>query len=781
MKCLARCLSVALGWALLMSASPCFGQETVPPKTGAASGPLTGQITEQKIDEAVTKALEFLLRHQNDDGSFGSKDLQRGNMEEIDGPAMLGLSYAGLSIQNPRFSGGLDCLLGRQYNYTYHCAYRTMVLVRTLGALEGARKMRAKTVLQGDVTWLLEHQGDTGFWSYTDARGSMGDFCNTYSAMRALFEATGHGLNIPEAAIVKTLKLAVQNQQPDGGWNYLAADRSSSTWRQDNNVPSYGSMTAAGAATLCLGRLALSPTLGCPCRDGRSPAAKAGPFDQALDRSLQWLSEHYSSTKNPNSNMHTDYWLYCSAYAGRASGLKYLGDHDWYAEGLRTVMGKTWPDKAGGGLAVAYAVFPLGFMTMGRDGVLVNKLKFEGSWNHRPLAASLLTEHVAGETKQPLRWQIVECKLLEDLQDAPLVYVSSEAPLRLRDPEMRLLRQYTEGGGTILFEASCGNGAMARSVEAMCAELWPEQPLAAIDRTHAMWSAGGEVKGALPRLMGVGDGVRTFVFYAPTDLSCFWYPDAAKKNPQPLQTALNICRYATDLGRVPRRFEPRGVIMDAKYAEAKLKRGEKAEIAVSRIKRGAEWNFGAAHQTWATLSADLKQRIALGIRTAAPVEPGQAVPEGVGLLYLTGRSDCTLDDSGIAWLKKALTGGPLLVAEATCGDKAFDKAFRNLAAKAALTLKPIPPESPVLTGKLFGASGYAIGKVQFSRALAAEQKDLDAPVLLGIYDGERLVGLYSPYDIFFSQTGGRAYDNRGYAASDARALATNIALLVSVK
>jgi len=51
--------------------------------------------------------------------------------------------------------------------------------------------------------------------------------------------------------------------------------------------------------------------------------------------------------------------------------------------------------------------------------------------------------------------------------------------------------------------------------------------------------------------------------------------------------------------------------------------------------------------------------------------------------------------------------------------------------------------------------------------------------LIGIYVGDKLVGLYSPFDIMFSMTGYNAYGRRGYKAQDARAVAANIILFVT--
>jgi hypothetical protein len=56
-----------------------------------------------------------------------------------------------------------------------------------------------------------------------------------------------------------------------------------------------------------------------------------------------------------------------------------------------------------------------------------------------------------------------------------------------------------------------------------------------------------------------------------------------------------------------------------------------------------------------------------------------------------------------------------------------------------------------------------------------------APLLYGLYQGLSLVGVYSPFDVMFAQTGCKAFGSRGYAADDARAIAMNLALWLSAR
>jgi hypothetical protein len=51
--------------------------------------------------------------------------------------------------------------------------------------------------------------------------------------------------------------------------------------------------------------------------------------------------------------------------------------------------------------------------------------------------------------------------------------------------------------------------------------------------------------------------------------------------------------------------------------------------------------------------------------------------------------------------------------------------------------------------------------------------------LVGIYAGDRMVGLYSPRDVLFSLTPYEACGCRGYKTEDAAAVATNIVLYLT--
>ena len=86
-----------------------------------------------------------------------------------------------------------------------------------------------------------------------------------------------------------------------------------------------------------------------------------------------------------------------------------------------------------------------------------------------------------------------------------------------------------------------------------------------------------------------------------------------------------------------------------------------------------------------------------------------------------------------------------------------------------------------LTGQMDGATGYRLEKMKYRHSLKAERIGKLRPHLAGLYLGDRLVGIYSPFDLVYSHAGYDAWMCRGYAAEDAQAILTNILLLASTR
>ncbi len=159
-----------------------------------------------------------------------------------------------------------------------------------------------------------------------------------------------------------------------------------------------------------------------------------------------------------------------------------------------------------------------------------------------------------------------------------------------------------------------------------------------------------------------------------------------------------------------------------------------------------------------------------------------SIPADLSFVHLSGRDRMEMSEKMRNHLKTYLSGGGFLFAEATIGDRTFDASLRAAFEAAGLTLEPLGADSPMMSGTFGGdAAGCGVTKPGWTASLKGERIGKPLPVLYGLRLDGKLVGIYSPLDIIYSQTGCRAFGNRGYEAADARALATNLLLLVSTR
>jgi hypothetical protein len=768
--------------AVLLAAGPALGQGGAAAKPADKPAP---QITAQEVDAAIAQGVAYFWSTQHKDtGRFGSGDFDNHQADGVfiggeDVMAMLALAYAH-ETGKPEFQKGLASLRELEPDTTYVLGLRIMVMAELYRQADrkhdAAKKEGLRKFMQRDANMLADFQMNNGGWIYkkspkTETR--YWDFSNTQLAILGLQQAMLCGVEIKPEVLIRTEKLYLEKQRLDGGWNYGRPGQ----WE---TAESYGSMTAAAVASLLIIRDLLDPGLGCPCRNEHSSGRRNPDVDSAIERGIKWLGDNFTASESPHGGVSVQYWLYAVERVAIATGFKYLGPHNWYAEGAKFLIGKMGRDGSLGGFggAIPETSFAVLFLIKGRGPILMNKLQYDGQWDLHHHDLEYLARYVGDAKEQQINWQVINLSVpVAEMHDAPILYISAESPLKFSEQEKKKLREFTDTGGTIFLEASCGNHNTNLGWRKTCQEIWPEWELAKLDRTHPLWTADLKIMNP-PLLWGISDGVRTFLLYAPLDVSCVWNLNAVDKNKGLFDLGSNLWAYTTDRGKLRGKLESHEVGASEKYAATQpALGGGAAAITVARVRHGGDWNVAGNYHQWATLSAATSRRCGLTITEAEPVAPGAAVPAGTTLLFLTGRASCDLDAAGQAWLKNYLVGGGFLFAEAALGDKRFDTSLRAMIGAAGLTFKRLDASSGLISGQLpNGASGYNVAGVSYTYALRDERMGKPLPELLGIYLGEKMVGVYSPYDIMFRQTGCEAFDCRGYDADDARALAVNLAL-----
>lgn len=743
----------------------------------AAPGPARAArgVDDDAVQRALEKAKECLINQQQDDGTWMEREehgaAQPYGRSEL---AMLTLTHLGMKADEPVMKKGWDALLKRNCDYVYARALRAMALAAVQEQLAGERRTRARKALVSDVNYLIRTQGRHGGWNYrgggNQARARY-DLSNTQLAILGLRDAALAGIEgIPVATWKRTQDLYLRVQLADGSWNYGEHNAGIG-----NDTPGYGSMTAAGLASIYITADMLMPGGGCPCTKGHSRPVGA-TVERPMGAALMWLERNFSARSNPRSPRDPDwyhyYWLYGLERVGLASGHMYFGRYNWYREGAKLLVASQGADGSWGS-DLSDTCFAALFLHKGRAPILFEKLQFEGRWNSHPRDLANLTRYVSQVKEQPFQWQIVSLYTpMEDLHEAPVLYLTPESVPPFGDEEKATLREFTDTGGTLLVEASCGNRTVREWFEAFAAEVWPEWSLEKLTDDHPVFNVPYKLK-TTPEILGISDPLRTFVYYAPDDVSCPWEMKAVATKNYLFQFGVNLFTVATD--RSPIRPRLTGL---EKPDEGRL--GDRVRVArrrnlkLARLKYDGPWDGTSHYKVFERLYGILRENgrmsVIIGEKGLAPSE---LTDEDVA--YLGGVGNVSLADAQREALGAYVENGGFLIAEGVGGSVEFYKAMVLLTGRLGWQMKALENDHPVMTGEIGRSTGFNLTEaIEFRHALKIARADKPRAELIGLYRGDTLIGVYSPFDLLFSLAGYDAFDLRGYRPPDAAAIATNL-------
>jgi len=745
---------------------------------GAAKAPAgRAGVTSDQVNRAIEKAREFLINQQKPDGSWGG---HAGESALV----FMTLAYMGEHPNREVMSKGLDYLLKADVDKDFADRQGYGVPIRVMGLsyvykyLLDEKKELLRKQMMADLLRIRVGQAASGGWRYA-LNASDWDFSVSQWPLLAMREASLVGVEFPADSLLKARDLYYSKQNADGGWDYTSG-------------ASYGSMTAAGLASVYIIADVLEPASGCPCLSGRS-APTASEADRRIDKALEWLSKNFDANTNPGKGGHHLYWLYCVERVGIAAGYKYFGTHNWFQEGAGVLVGRQGGNGSWGDLP--NTCFATLFLFKGRAPVLFQKLQFDGLWNMHRRDLANLTQYIERfKTEQMFHWQIVSLRApVEELHDAPILYITAESVPEWTDEkgkkqqgfspeEVRKLRAFTDTGGTILVEASCGNAAVRRWFPQFAKEVWPEWTFTPLGAEHAVWKSVYPMT-QKPGVLGVGDGVRTSVFYVPDDISCPWHMKAYVLKKYLFDWGINLYTYAMDGAPLRWKLEGREVKPSDRYA-GPIQAGGRKTLKIARVRHGGDWSVGANYGGFNRLAEHLKSKAGVTIEVTEPAavpftQGGVAAADLAGheVAYLAGTKALGLSAEERGALKAFVAAGGLLWLEAVTGSMDFDQSVKQFAQEMGWELKMLPATHGLMTGRMGAATGYDLTRgVEFRRALRVARLNRPNAEFHGLFEGDRLVGLYSPLDVLFSMNPYEAWSCKGYQPADALAVATNIAL-----
>lgn len=782
---------LAVAWLFVALVCPAWGRDL--------SGPA--------VKEAIDRGGKFLITQQNADGTWHVND--DGFTLGVTSLATMALINSGYSTQEPAIKRALAYLRRDQVSQLAH--HQTYQLALQIMALSAARD-------PGDAVWIASlaqrleraqvRQGEnSGGWSYgLQGNGGLADPSNSQFAVLGLREAVEAGSSVSPDTWKRARAYWERAQNFDGGWSYSNVG---------NQGGSYGSMTVAGVASLVICEQMLRTDEGVtpegipPCCQGTAP-------NEALDRGLDWLRRSFAVGHNPGgANGWLLYYIYGIERAGRLSGLRFFGDHDWYREGaaylvaLQNGVGGYWE---GVGNVESHKVvgtsMALLFLSKGLAPVLVNKLKYGprdpqargeivgNDWNRHRRDVRNLVELLSGTPKWPklLTSQDVDlAKAVEGdgvnaLLQAPVLFITGEQAPQFTPEEIKLLKEYLQEGGFVLASPTCQATQFETGFRALVKQLMPpgEGELKRLTQDHPVFRSEHPLQAESTPILGVDFGCRTSIMYSPEDLGCYWEYWARVDPPnrnvnlkgrivRATRIGVNILAYAT--GREPpTKTDVPEVVKDS----TELDQVERGLLQIAQIRHDGAWN--AAPRALRRLLLALNDTVALSASTrSVDLELSDPAVFQYPVLYMHGRNKFSLKTTDHQRLREYVARGGVLFADSCCGAKPFDKSFRELipAVFEGRKLERIPVTHELFTEKF----GWDIRRLKRRVSEGTEAvagagfvvRDLE-PYLEGLEIDGRLAVIYSRYDISCALERQAAGNCEGYIPEDAVKLATNIIL-----
>ncbi len=311
-------------------------------------------------------------------------------------------------------------------------------------------------------------------------------------------------------------------QNPDGGWCYQR--RGAST----------RSMTAAGLATLYIVDQYLHPNL----LDVHRPSS-------ALERGLSWLAKHIRTKGNL-------YYLYGLERVGLASGLRFIGGHNWYRMGARIILkaqekpGEWNSGVTGASSNVIPTAYALLFLSRGLNPVIFNKLSYPGYWNLRPHDDQNATAWIGSTLEESLNWSVADIHANpHHWLNAPILMITGDKAVNFNARQIARLRWYVQHGGMIFSIAEDDSRAFDQSMVQTADQLFPGRSMVPLPASSPIFNIQYPINARQFPLAGLSNGERLLWVHSPVDLSAAWQTMATVTEGADFQLAENIDLYAT--------------------------------------------------------------------------------------------------------------------------------------------------------------------------------------------------------------------------------------------
>ena len=812
--CLALCLALLAGPACL---APAAARAATPDQVDAAVKRGADWLVGQQKDDVLWEQVPYDKRIPQKDpagkeiGPLDPPNTGGGQWGGRSALATYALLSTGRSATDPKLARAIDLLRRANLTGVYAVGVRAQIWLY-LPKTEENRQAMARDArflmeaMQGNDASLRgkPSRNNVGLFDYLLAENDRVDLSVSQYGVLGLWAAVRYGWELP-AGYWQAAETAWYNwQQPDGGWAYGGAPHVSGDPKNPIYYPTTLSITSAGVASLYITLDALHANDGVRCNGNvSSPRIDAGLA--FLADGLPYLLDKKPYPDDPvkrvaiegNNGGSRYYTLYGVERIGVASGLKFFGDLDWYADGAEWLRKKQNGNGSWGGGEgdLRDTAFALLFLSRGREPVMMNKLIYDeyagparparpgqpaperktkpGDWNQRPRDVANLARFVNSAGERSLNWQSIKLQAgrdgLVELADAPILYLAGDGEPAFTDAEKQVLRDYVYNGGLILGNADCGKNGFESGFQQLGQALFPDYEFRVLEDDSPIYTDGQfpmKDKRRKPSLLALGNGAREFMVLVKNEDFARDWQLGNLQNEEAFQVGANLYLYATDLLRQPDKGRSSLVFAD----NSKPTR----TIEVARVRYNGTWDPEPGG--WPRLAAVMHNRDATDLKVRT-VDLADGDFGSAKIAHLTGTGEVQLPAAQAAKLKAFVAGGGTLVIDAAGGDSGF------LRSMEAMLRSEFPDKADALAGVLPASSPvYAGGKEPIKRVTyrVAALKTLGAetaPRLRAIPGpGGRPGVILSNEDLSVGLNGSPVGGILGYVPEDATKLMESILL-----
>ncbi len=336
-----------------------------------------------------------------------------------------------------------------------------------------------------------------------------------------------------------------------------------------------------------------------------------------------------------------------------------------------------------------------------------------------------------------------------DPTELPILYFTGHDAFTESDETVAKLRQFCLDGGTILGDACCGSEDFDKAFRSLVVRIFPTRPMVTLAADHPLYSSFYPITAAVrltndvkdwtaTPLAGVEIGCRTAIIYGDGyDLSCGWdghtHPGGKR---YAIETARQIganiityCLATYELGR----------FLATEKVYHQMGEPTRDQLVIAQVVHGGDWDTQPS--SLASLLKYLAENTTVSVQFKKETADLRTIDAFTHpILYMTGHDDFKLTDDEVGNLRRYLGAGGVLFANACCGRKAFDMAFRREIARVLpdQKLDRVPLDHPIYKNI------FQITKVDYTPLVKHEYPGLDRPTLEGISIDNQLRVIYSP-------------------------------------